>query len=145
MFFSLAAQSQIDKFFGNKTKMRTMTERWELDTTAIRGTFLITPYKPIYMLPFRYSDHPNEIPYSGNDKETYMAPSGTDYNNIEAKFQISFKTKLLQGILWNRVDLWAAYTQISHWQIYNNDLSRPFREIASIVPLGIHSASQTSE
>lgn len=129
LMFSISAHAQIDKFFGNKTKMRTMTERWELDTTAIRGTFLITPYKPIYILPFRYSDDPNETPYSGNGKAEYVTPPGTNFNNIEAKFQLSFKTKLLQGIFWNRVDLWAAYTQISHWQIYNNELSRPFREI----------------
>ena len=59
----------------------------------------------------------------------YVAPPGVDYNNIEAKFQLSFKTKVLQGIFWGHGDLWVAYTQISHWQIYNNDLSRPFREV----------------
>lgn len=127
--FTIVASAQTDAFFGNKTRMRNMTERWELDTTSIRGTFLITPYKPIYILPFRYTDHPNETPYSGNGNPDYAAPPGTDFNNIEAKFQISFKTKLLQGIFWKRGDLWAAYTQISHWQIYNDHLSRPFREI----------------
>ena len=123
------SQAQINKFFDNKTRMRNMTERWELDTTASRGTFLVTPYKPIYLLPVRWSDDPNEEPYSGNRQPEYLTPPGTDYNNIEAKFQISFKTKLVQGMFWNRVDLWGAYTQVAHWQIYNNALSRPFREI----------------
>lgn len=127
--FSSIASAQTDKFFGNKTRMRNMTERWELDTTATRGTFLITPYKPIYILPARFTDRPNERPYSGKFDVDHLAPEGVDYNNVEAKFQISFKTKLLQGIFWNRVDLWTAYTQISHWQIYNDALSRPFREI----------------
>ncbi len=129
IIFPFVSNAQTDKFFGNKTRMRNMTERWELDTTATRGTFLITPYKPIYILPVRWSDNPNEAPYSGNDNLDYVTPPGTNFNNLEAKFQISFKTKLLQGIFWNRVDLWTAYTQVSHWQIYNNALSRPFREI----------------
>ncbi|HMI06415.1 MAG TPA: phospholipase A [Flavobacterium sp.] len=129
LLISAASYAQTDKFFGNKTRLRNMTERWELDTTATRGTFLITPYKPIYILPFRYSGDPNETPYSGNKQPEYITQPGTNFNNVEAKFQFSFKTKLFQGILWNRVDLWAAYTQISHWQLYNEGLSRPFREI----------------
>ncbi len=105
-----------------------MTQRWELDTTASRGTFLITPYKPIYMLPFRLTNRANDAPYSGNDLPTYAAPV-TDLNNAELKFQISFKTKIFQGLLWNRMDVWGAYTQVAEWQIYNEKLSRPFREI----------------
>lgn len=124
-----SAQAQTPKFFDSRTRMRTMTERWELDTTAIRGTFLITPYKPIYILPFRYSDRPNDMPYSGNSLPTYVAFPPNDYDHIEAKFQISFKTKIFQGLFWNRVDLWGAYTQVSHWQLYNGTMSRPFREI----------------
>ena len=129
LFPFLQVHAQVNTFFTNTTKMRTMTERWELDTTAIRGTFLITPYKPIYILPFRYTDMPNETPHSGNNDPAYQAPPGTDFNNIESKFQLSFKTKIVQGMFGNRVDLWAAYTQVSHWQLYNNELSRPFREI----------------
>ncbi len=106
-----------------------MTERWELDTTAVRGTFLITPYKPIYILLGKYSSNPNEQPHSENDSPEYITPAGVDYDNVELKFQLSFKTKVLQKILWGNADLWVAYTQKSFWQIYNVDLSRPFREI----------------
>ena len=44
-----------------------MTERWELDSTSARGTFLITPYKPIYILPiiaFKTGMKNNPIPTS---------------------------------------------------------------------------------
>jgi phospholipase A1/A2 len=126
-FISLSAQVQA--LFNNKTQLHNLTERWELDTNSVRGTFLVTPYKPMYVLPVRWSDNPNEQPHSGNIDPDYIAPPGVDYDNIEAKFQLSFKTKVLQGIFWGRGDLWVAYTQISHWQIYNNNLSRPFREV----------------
>lgn len=131
LFFliSYTANSQTSSFFNTKAKIRTMTERWELDTTATRSTFLVTPYKPIYILPGRWSSHPNERPFSGNQNPDYVAPAGTDYNNVETKFQLSFKTKVLQSIFWGHGDLWMAYTQISEWQLYNNNLSRPFREV----------------
>jgi phospholipase A1 len=105
-----------------------MTERWELDTTAVRGTFLITPYKPIYILLGKYSSNPNEQPSSENNSPKYIVPEGINYDNVELKFQLSFKTKVLQKILWGHADLWVAYTQKSFWQIYNVKLSRPFRE-----------------
>lgn len=128
-FSSFITNAQIQALFNNKTELRNMTERWELDTTTVRGTFLITPYKSIYVLPVQWSSKPNEQPFSGNTDPEYIAPPGVNYNNVETKFQLSFKTKVLQGIFWNRGDLWVAYTQKSHWQLYNNNLSRPFREI----------------
>jgi hypothetical protein len=52
----------------------------------------------MYVLPVRWSTNPNERPKSGNLDPDYIAPAGVDYNNIEAKFQLSFKTKVLQGV-----------------------------------------------
>ncbi|NRT11966.1 phospholipase A [Flavobacterium sp. 14A] len=122
-------QAQIQAMFNNKSQLRNMTERWELDSTVTRGTFLVTPYKPIYILPTRWSSNPNEKPVSGNPSPDYISQDGLNYNNIEARFQLSFKTKVAQDIFWGKGDLWVAYTQVSHWQLYNNTLSRPFREI----------------
>ena len=129
LLFSAVANAQVQALVSDKIKLRTMTERWELDTTSVRGTFLLTPYKPIFVLPVRWSSRPNEQPYSGNQNLDYVAEPGVDYNNLETKFQLSFKTKVLQSFLWGKGDLWVAYTQKSHWQLYNNSLSRPFREI----------------
>lgn len=121
--------AQIQALNDTRAKPRNMTERWELDTTAVRGTFLLTPYKPIYILLGKYTSNLNEHPHSENDSPEYIVPEGINYDNIEVKFQLSFKTKILQSFLWGRADLWAAYTQKSFWQIYNYELSRPFREI----------------
>ena len=129
LLFPFLCLGQKQSLFMTKAPKRTMSERWELDSIDKRGTFLLSPYKPVFVLPTRWSSKPNEQPYSGNGNENYIAEPGVNYNNIEAKFQLSFKTKVLQGIFWGKADLWAAYTQKSHWQIYNNKLSRPFREI----------------
>lgn len=122
------SNAQIQTLFNDKVELKSMVARWELDSTSARGTFLVTPYKSIYVLPFVWSNNVNEQPSSGNESLDYTAPK-LDYDVAELKFQLSFKTKILQSFLWGKADLWIAYTQVSHWQIYNSDLSRPFREI----------------
>ena len=126
--FVFSSNAQVQALFNDKVELKTMAARWELDSTSARGTFLVTPYKQIYILPLAWSNNINKQPYSGNDSPEYEAPK-TDYDDVELKFQLSFKTKILQSVLWGKADLWVAYTQISHWQIYNADLSRPFREV----------------
>jgi len=129
LLFISSSNAQVQALFHDKGELKTMVSRWELDSTVARGTFLVTPYKAIYVLPFVWTSNPNEQPHSGNTSPEYIAPPENDYNAIEMKFQLSFKTKILQGFLWGHADLWVAYTQISYWQIYNTELSRPFREI----------------
>jgi phospholipase A1 len=129
LYSCFTINAQIQALFNNKTQLRNLTERWELDTTSVRGTFLVTPYKSKYVIPVHWTSSPNERPSSGNIDPDYIAPAGVDYDNVESKFQLSFKTKVLQSFFFGHGDLWVGYTQISHWQIYNNDLSRPFREV----------------
>lgn len=126
--FCLNAWSQTNKIYNFPTEIRSLSERWELDSTIVKSTFIITPYKPFYIMPFNISTNRNNAPFSGNGKEEYVAEK-TPLNDIEAKFQISFKTKIFQNLLFGKGDLWIAYTQLSNWQIYNEPQSRPFREL----------------
>jgi phospholipase A1 len=81
-------------------------------------------HQPNYFLPVRYTDDVNVAPYEplfdAFDEES-------DFENVEAKFQLSFKGRLLttEDRRWG---LWFAYTQQSQWQLYGGDISRPFRE-----------------
>jgi phospholipase A1 len=106
---------------------KSFSEAWELDSIYQSGIFKIKAYKPVYLMLARWSDSPNNQPTSENP--IYSAPFPIDYNNVEVKFQISLKTKLWQGVFGDFGDLWAGYTQQAHWQSYNKDLSRPFREL----------------
>lgn len=112
--------------FADSLYGHSLSERWELDSTTKKGTFRITPYKPVYITAGRWSDNPNGSPVSENPNYSY--PFLIDLGNYEAKYQLSFKTKLLQEIFGRHGDLWLGYTQKSHWQIYNTRFSRPFRE-----------------
>jgi phospholipase A1 len=102
-----------------------LATRWELQDSLRNGTFLITPYKPIYVLPAVWSSAPNYTPYrQGDTIPTVPIP----LDAVELKFQLSFKMKVAQGLFGNTGDLWIGYTQSSRWQVYNYTLSRPFRE-----------------
>ena len=52
----------------------------------------------------------------------------TGLQDTEAKFQLSFKMKLLEDVAGTPADFWFGYTQESNWQVYNGKASRPFRE-----------------
>ncbi len=110
-----------------KITTQTLSQKWELDEADQKGTFRIQSYKPIYVTAGRYSDRPNTQPKSENPN--IAVPVEIPYNNWEAKFQLSFKSKIVQGLFDGKGDLWAAFTQKAHWQIYNTELSRPFREL----------------
>ncbi|WP_224483444.1 phospholipase A [Robertkochia aurantiaca] len=118
------AQNTIDSS-GVITK--TFSERWELDREDKKGTFRLISYKPTYFTAARWSSDPNTMPVSENPE--YNVDERRDYNKWEAKFQLSFKTKVLQSFLWGYGDLWVTFTQVAHWQLYNPELSRPFREL----------------
>lgn len=85
-------------------------------------------YRPSYAI-FRNSNAPNVYPSSD-------ATSSVDSQPNELKFQISLKS-----MLWRHPrepkpgetgqdawQIWAGYTQQSHWQIFNGGSSRPFRD-----------------
>jgi phospholipase A1/A2 len=126
LFFQIpiAAQKAGQSLFD--AQEQSFSARWELDSASRSGTFRLVPYKPIYFLLANWSSNPNKMPQSENPD--YSVSEEIPLNAVELKFQLSFKTKVLQGIFGGHGDLWAAYTQSSRWQLYNQKLSRPFRE-----------------
>jgi len=87
------------------------------------GGFIIVPHRPTYIMPFTYAAGMHTEPF----KDIYADETG-QLQNFEAKFQISFKVPLWMNIADKDINLWFGYTQLSLWQLYNSQVSSPFRE-----------------
>lgn len=96
---------------------------WHLGAYSDR--YPISLYHPNYLLPLSYTNEVNIYPYSPVFEGAGIPDQ--EFDAAEAKFQLSLKARL-----WTSNDrrwgLWLAYTQQSQWQVYNADISRPFRE-----------------
>lgn len=103
-----------------------LSSRWELDEGHKGGTFRFRFHKPTYILPYRHSDRVNETPHTPQATRSVAQPLPVD--DVEVKYQLSFKVKLLESLPAESMDLWFGYTQQSHWQLYAKDRSSPFRE-----------------
>ena len=126
----------------NDPRLSPLERFWELRGTANCGTFGLRGYRPI-SLGVTTADGVNGTPTSPSASHTGPTQA---YTNSETRIQLSVRTKVAQGLLTGgndeRIDsLWFAYSQQSYWQLFNNDLSRPFRatdhepEIVYILPL----------
>jgi phospholipase A1 len=99
---------------------------WSFDPSTPR--YDISLYAPNYFLFGRYTTDLNSAPFDPLVGGGVLAP-GTELDSTEAAFQLSFKFRL-----WatddRRWGAWAAYSQQSQWQLYNDtgNASRPFRE-----------------
>ncbi|WP_444997699.1 phospholipase A [Aliikangiella sp. IMCC44359] len=83
---------------------------------------VITPHMRNYMLPVTYIRKPNEEPYKD------LPGSVDELDNVEAKFQMSFKAPIFKSLVVSKDILYFGFTIQSYWQMYNRDASSPFRE-----------------
>jgi phospholipase A1 len=99
--------------------------RWDLD--GQRGAlFAPRAYKPVYLMPATWTDQVNRRPGSPAPEHSVSDP--LVLKAVEAKYQISLKTKFAHSLFGTPLSLWGGYTQSSRWQLYNGADSRPFRE-----------------
>lgn len=99
-------------------------ERLAVDDENILRPYTLMAHKPNYFLFASYTTGGiNPDPF----REAYNDPS-INADDIEARFQISIKIPLAVDLFNKPIDIFAAYTIRSFWQVYNNELSSPFRE-----------------
>lgn len=96
---------------------------WRLSADSDR--YPISMYHANYILPLRYTNSPNDEPFSPVFEGADIPDQNLDA--AEAKFQLSLKARFLTTDD-RRWSVWLAYTQQNNWQVYNSDISRPFRE-----------------
>jgi phospholipase A1 len=99
-----------------------LEERWSIGR---RDGVAVRPHEPTYLLVGRATDRVNQRPSSPTRP---AGPVDIGLEDVEAKFQLSFKFRVADFDPAWAPDMWVAYTQQSHWQVYTADLSRPFRE-----------------
>ena len=103
-----------------------LDSRWELHPDSKLGDFHLRAHRPVYVLPFFNTSDVNAAPDTPAPGHRVETPERL--RQSEAKFQLSFKTKVWEGVFGHQGDLWLGYTQDSHWQVDNPQISRPFRE-----------------
>jgi len=90
---------------------------------AYDNPYALTLNRPSYVLLGRQFSRPNAAPFQAAFPE--IAPA---LDRDEAKFQISLKVPLALNLFNGRADLIAGYTNRSFWQVFNKEISSPFRE-----------------
>ena len=73
---------------------------WELKEEYHRGTFIITSYEPVYFTLGKFSTNTNKFP-SSEERNNFLSEP-VDLDVVEAKFQLSLKTKVFYKALWGR-------------------------------------------
>ncbi|WP_352336554.1 phospholipase A [Psychrobacter sp. 16-MNA-CIBAN-0192] len=99
---------------------------YDLDKNSERGTWSARPHRPMYLLPIFVNSSPNRNP-SSPTQDLERPYTSDEMRNAELKLQVSIKTKVAEDLFGTQADMWFAYSQLSHWQVYNEDNSRPFR------------------
>lgn len=96
-----------------------LRRRAEFD--AMDRPFLLTAYRPNYVLPITYNGSVNTKPFDD---------AGVDESikNLEAKFQVSFKFPVWRSPFGTAGDMFFAYTNETWLQLYNSKTSSPVRE-----------------
>lgn len=97
--------------------------RLATDDKNVLKPFTLMAHKPNYFLIASKNFYGvNEEPF----REQFDDPT-LEVDDTEAKFQFSAKFPLAVNLYKKRLDIYAAYTNRSFWQLYN-DQSAPFRE-----------------
>jgi phospholipase A1 len=106
---------------GNFTPTRLLKEK-----ASEQNNFVITPHHQNYILAATHNDSPNQEPYGAQGSyEGIDSP----LQHKEAKLQISFKVPLNEeDIFFPNDGIYLGFTMKSFWQVYNKELSAPFRE-----------------
>lgn len=109
-------------FTSQEKESSVLSERIRVDKKHVLQPFTIMTHKPNYILIGAY----NSSSYDPTVYQEQFNDPSIQVDDTEAQFQVSVKVPLAVN-LFDTVDIYAAYTNHSFWQLYN-DSSAPFRE-----------------
>ncbi|MAJ38839.1 MAG: phospholipase [Pseudoalteromonadaceae bacterium] len=108
-------------------QLTALDKRKAREEVSKKNRNVITPHKRNYILPLSYVSHPNDRPFDGFDELT-DEENGEPLDNLEAKYQLSIKVPLYDDFADEDQAIFFGFTLQSYWQIYNSEISSPFRE-----------------
>jgi len=101
-----------------------VSERVRAEREDAFNPYVITAHKHNFFLPFSYTSNINEDAY-----ELEGGAEDGSYKPFEVNFQISLKTQVNEkSLLFAGDAVYLGITIESWWQLYNSELSSPFRE-----------------
>lgn len=103
-----------------------LKQRIDRENQTAELPFVLTPHRVNYFLPVTYNSSPNVDPFVSELPEGQNPDDLID--ELEAKFQVSFKFPLMYNVFGDNGHLFVAYTNQSYWQMYNKQISSPFRD-----------------
>ena len=98
-------------------------ERMEREREVDDNRSVLLAHRRNYFLPLTYAKNPNEDPYEEADEDF-----DESLDNFEAQFQISLKLPISEGVFTEQDAIFGGFTLTAFWQVYNRDISSPFRE-----------------
>ena len=107
-----------------------LVEKIRTERLAAKNPYIILPHRPNYFLPYTYYRYPSNQELNDSLSHYAEEPVEVDegYDHPEGVFQISVKYLILEDF-WGKLSrIEFGYTNRSYWQLYNQGMSRPFRE-----------------
>jgi phospholipase A1 len=102
-------------------KISAARERVQRERSTQWSPYVLSAHRQNYILVYSHVDEQNPIYITSGDRELA--------EKKEVKFQVSFKFPLTQDDLFVHGDaVHLGFTLKSFWQLYNDDISAPFRE-----------------
>ena len=134
-------KDKCDQLKKTKIKAGAISNRLISERIAAFDPYVITPHKMNYILPVSFTNRINSSAYTFENFDNWS----DNLENFEAKFQLSIKVPLNKNDLLIEGDsLHFGFTLQSWWQLYSNNISKPFREtnyqpeVFYVAPLNWH-------
>ncbi len=119
-----------EEFPDEARNLPTLIDKVRTEMLASENPYVLLPHRPNYFLPLTWQARPSneELERAINQYADENVPLEEGYDHLEAIVQLSLKYIIAEDVLGNFSRIELGYTNRSFWQVYNSDISRPFRE-----------------
>jgi len=119
------SETAVDDSVQPKTEsMGAVSHRLSVDDVNVMKAFTLLPHRANYLLAGAY----NSKGFNADPFRNTFNDQTIELDDTEAQFQLSIKFPLAINLFDKKIDIFGAYTNRSFWQLYNDDVSSPFRE-----------------